>query len=105
MNLPHDPHLPPLPPVPVVVPPLIREELAKAMKTAGGTGAPASVDALWGGVPESGARWGQAMTPSLPFPPAGIPVPESEARWGQAMAALKGVWASKYNDRAYYSLR
>ena len=35
----------------------------------------------------------------------GIPVPENEARWSQALAALKGVWASKYNDRAYYSLR
>lgn len=29
----------------------------------------------------------------------GIPVPESEERWGLALEALKGVWASKYNDR------
>ncbi|KAI8477159.1 MAG: R1 protein [Monoraphidium minutum] len=36
---------------------------------------------------------------------AGIPVPEDEARWGLALDALKGVWASKYNDRAFYSLR
>ncbi|GAX78330.1 hypothetical protein CEUSTIGMA_g5772.t1 [Chlamydomonas eustigma] len=36
---------------------------------------------------------------------AGVPVPESEERWGMALDALKGVWASKYNDRAYYSLR
>lgn len=36
---------------------------------------------------------------------AGIPVPESEERWQMALTALKGVWASKYNDRAYYSLR
>lgn len=36
---------------------------------------------------------------------AGIPVPESEERWQLALNALKGVWASKYNDRAFYSLR
>lgn len=36
---------------------------------------------------------------------AGIPVPDSEARWDLALGALKGVWASKYNDRAFYSLR
>lgn len=30
---------------------------------------------------------------------SGIPVPESEERWELAMQALKGVWASKYNDR------
>ena len=37
MTLPHDPHLPSTPHLAqVVVPPLIREELAKAMKTAGG---------------------------------------------------------------------
>lgn len=38
-------------------------------------------------------------------PPAGIPPPEDESRWALATEALKGVWASKYNDRAYYSLR
>ena len=39
MTLPHDPHLPSTPHLAqVVVPPLIREELAKAMKTAGGRG-------------------------------------------------------------------
>lgn len=36
---------------------------------------------------------------------AGIPVPESEERWEAALTALRGVWASKYNDRAFYSLR
>mmetsp|Transcript_19942 Transcript_19942/g.51852 ORF Transcript_19942/g.51852 Transcript_19942/m.51852 type:complete len:1521 (-) Transcript_19942:995-5557(-) len=36
---------------------------------------------------------------------AGIPVPDSEERWAKAMEAIKGVWASKYNDRAYISLR
>jgi alpha-glucan,water dikinase len=36
---------------------------------------------------------------------SGIPVPESEQRWAMALEALKGVWASKYNDRAFYSLR
>ena len=36
---------------------------------------------------------------------AGIPVPANSQRWEQAESALKGVWASKYNDRAYYSLR
>lgn len=36
---------------------------------------------------------------------AGIPVPDSEERWAAALEALKGVWASKYNDRAFYSLR
>ncbi len=35
----------------------------------------------------------------------GIPLPENEQRWSQAIEAMKGVWASKYNDRAYYSLR
>lgn len=28
-----------------------------------------------------------------------IPVPENEERWELALQALKGVWASKYNDR------
>jgi hypothetical protein len=28
-----------------------------------------------------------------------IPVPENEQRWELALEALKGVWASKYNDR------
>ncbi len=32
-------------------------------------------------------------------------MPESEARWKLAEEALKGVWASKYNDRAFYSMR
>ncbi|KAK2077624.1 hypothetical protein QBZ16_004470 [Prototheca wickerhamii] len=36
---------------------------------------------------------------------AGIPVPDSEARWEAAFRALRGVWASKYNDRAFYSCR
>jgi alpha-glucan,water dikinase len=36
---------------------------------------------------------------------AGIPAPPDEQRWQEALAALKGVWASKYNDRAYYSLK
>jgi alpha-glucan,water dikinase len=36
---------------------------------------------------------------------AGIPVPADERRWLEAFNALKGVWASKYNDRAYYSLK
>ncbi|EFJ44707.1 hypothetical protein VOLCADRAFT_118653, partial [Volvox carteri f. nagariensis] len=36
---------------------------------------------------------------------AGIPPPENEERWALALDALRGVWASKYNDRAYYSLR
>ena len=30
---------------------------------------------------------------------AGIPVPENEERWRLALDALRGVWASKYNDR------
>ncbi|KAK9809702.1 hypothetical protein WJX73_007079 [Symbiochloris irregularis] len=36
---------------------------------------------------------------------AGIPVPDSEDRWQQALTALKGVWASKYNERAMLSMR
>lgn len=32
-----------------------------------------------------------------------IPVPESEERWELALQALKGVWASKYNDRCVYN--
>lgn len=35
----------------------------------------------------------------------GIPLPESEARWLQAERAIIGVWASKFNDRAYFSMR
>jgi alpha-glucan,water dikinase len=33
-----------------------------------------------------------------------IPVPESEERWELAMQALRGVWASKYNDRCAMAL-
>jgi alpha-glucan, water dikinase len=36
---------------------------------------------------------------------AGIPLPESESRWQQAERAIIGVWASKFNDRAYFSMR
>jgi alpha-glucan,water dikinase len=36
---------------------------------------------------------------------AGIPVPDSEDRWAKALAALKGVWASMYNERAMLSMR
>lgn len=36
---------------------------------------------------------------------ANIPTPDSEERWEKARIALKGVWASKYNDRAYFSMR
>ncbi|KAF5828538.1 glucan water dikinase precursor [Dunaliella salina] len=36
---------------------------------------------------------------------AGIPLPDSVDRWAKAVEAIKGVWASKYNDRAYFSLR
>lgn len=36
---------------------------------------------------------------------AGLPVPSGPERWSQALAALKGVWASKYNERAYLSLK
>ncbi|RMZ55539.1 hypothetical protein APUTEX25_000122 [Auxenochlorella protothecoides] len=36
---------------------------------------------------------------------AGIPVPQNEERWEAALCALKAVWASKYNDRAFYSCR
>lgn len=32
-------------------------------------------------------------------------MPDSDARWAQALEALRGVWASKYNDRAYYSMK
>jgi hypothetical protein len=36
---------------------------------------------------------------------AGMRWPGGEAAVGLGMEALKGVWASKFNDRAYYSLR
>lgn len=36
---------------------------------------------------------------------AGIPVPPSGAAWDAALLALRSVWASKYNDRAYVSTR
>lgn len=36
---------------------------------------------------------------------AGIPLPGSEERWQQAEKAIIGVWASKFNDRAYFSMR
>ncbi|KAK9816496.1 hypothetical protein WJX72_001009 [[Myrmecia] bisecta] len=35
---------------------------------------------------------------------AGIPVP-AEDRWDKALEALKGVWASKFNERAFLSMR
>ena len=38
-------------------------------------------------------------------PCAGIPRPESEERWAAADRAIIGVWASKFNDRAFYSMR
>ena len=36
---------------------------------------------------------------------AGIPPPEDEDRWDMAWSALTDVWASKWNDRAFVSLR
>lgn len=36
---------------------------------------------------------------------AGIPVPDSADRWQQALHALKGVWASKFNERAMLSMK
>eukprot|EP00210_Caulerpa_lentillifera_P004353 g4151.t1 len=36
---------------------------------------------------------------------SGIPIPESQERWMQGIEAMKGVWASKFNDRAFYSMR
>lgn len=36
---------------------------------------------------------------------AGITVPEPQQRWEQALQALKGVWASMYNERAMLSMR
>jgi alpha-glucan, water dikinase len=42
---------------------------------------------------------------SVQMEAAGIPLPESEARWQQAERAIIGVWASKFNDRAYFSMR
>eukprot|EP00891_Asterochloris_glomerata_P007880 jgi/Astpho2/7880/e_gw1.00117.125.1_t len=36
---------------------------------------------------------------------AAIPVPKTEERWEQAAHALKSVWASKYNDRAFLSMK
>ena len=42
---------------------------------------------------------------SVQMEAAGIPLPESEVRWLQAERAIIGVWASKFNDRAYFSMR
>jgi alpha-glucan, water dikinase len=36
---------------------------------------------------------------------AGLPLPENEERWAAAERAIVGVWASKFNDRAFYSMR
>lgn len=36
---------------------------------------------------------------------SGIPLPESKERWNQGIEAMKGVWASKFNDRAFFSMR
>jgi alpha-glucan, water dikinase len=36
---------------------------------------------------------------------SGIPVPHDDERWRLAEKALRGVWASKYTDRAFLSLR
>lgn len=37
----------------------------------------------------------------------GLPFPgdEGEARWNQAWAAITGVWASKWNDRAFLACK
>ena len=31
--------------------------------------------------------------------------PDGKERWDEALEALKGVWASKFNERAYISMR
>ncbi|KAK9867578.1 hypothetical protein WJX84_002715 [Apatococcus fuscideae] len=36
---------------------------------------------------------------------AAIPIPDSADRWSLALEALKGVWASKFNERACLSMR
>lgn len=36
---------------------------------------------------------------------AGMEWPDGKERWEEAFVALKGVWASKFNERAYYSMR
>ena len=36
---------------------------------------------------------------------AGIPVPGDDSRWELALNAVRAVWASKYNDRAYLSCK
>lgn len=36
---------------------------------------------------------------------AGLPVPSTGEGWGRAMSALKAVWASKFNERAYLSMK
>jgi len=36
---------------------------------------------------------------------AGMEWPDGQERWEEAFQALKGVWASKFNERAYYSMR
>mmetsp|Transcript_39261 Transcript_39261/g.92974 ORF Transcript_39261/g.92974 Transcript_39261/m.92974 type:complete len:1415 (-) Transcript_39261:222-4466(-) len=36
---------------------------------------------------------------------AGMEWPDGKERWDEAFRALKGVWASKFNERAYYSMR
>jgi alpha-glucan,water dikinase len=49
--------------------------------------------------PDLRAELAAALTSS------GIPPPENEERWMLAEQALKGVWASKYTERAFLSLR
>jgi alpha-glucan,water dikinase len=36
---------------------------------------------------------------------SGVPVPRSEEGWSQAVRALKSVWASKFNERAFTSTK
>jgi len=42
---------------------------------------------------------------SVEMKAAGMEWPDGQERWNEALEALKGVWASKFNERAYISMR
>jgi len=60
-------------------------------------GAAAAAAAAAAALPQVPSELRQQLAAALQE--SNIPVPENEQRWELALEALKGVWASKYNDR------
>jgi alpha-glucan, water dikinase len=85
------------------------KEIAKQLKDAVSSIDPTS--------PSTGLAKARALVMKVTVPPqleqallqamqgSNIPPPADDGRWDQALTALKSVWASKYNDRAYLSCK